>query len=164
MVGCQPFAIEPVDWVWPASTDWGCFQSLADLASQLGAIPKVSKDENLTKPTCCCDRSLSFHSYESFGNSWFNFSRITANHISFPWTTFTYLKPCAQITRWQRSSCLSTVLSVYLLLEPQGRPNLHNSLPAASTKDDSAQTWTPERGKVLHDDFCLSKLKIFITE
>ena len=74
----------------------------------------------------------------------------------FPHTaTFTYLKLSDEITRWQRSSCLSTVLSVYLLLEQEGRPNLHNSLPAAKSKDDSAQTSTPERGNMLHGAVCL---------
>ena len=142
------------------------FQAQSSGRSCLTALsnPKLPKDENLTNVTCCFHRSLSFRSYESFRNSCFNFSIITTNHISIPLTTFTYLKFCAQITRWHRSSCLSTVLSVYLLLEPQGRPNLHNSLPAADTKDDSAVTWTPERGKVLHDDFCTSKLRISITE
>ena len=116
----------------------------------------TAEDGNLTKVTCCYRRSLRFHSFESCKILDFIYRESQPITSLFPPTaTFTYLKLSDEITRWQRSSCLSTVLSVYLLLEQEGRPNLHNSLPAAPSKDDSAQTLTPERGNVLHGAVCL---------
>ena len=94
----------------------GRAESSCSFGHSFGPITKISKDKNLTKSLVV----ITDHSVFTFMKAAevFDLIHLKSKPITYLFCNNFHMlaQKWAQITRWQRSSCLSTVLSVYLLL------------------------------------------------
>ena len=94
----------------------GRAESSSSFGHSFGPITKISEDENLTKSLVV----ITDHSVFTFMKAAeiFDLIHLKSKPITYLFCDNFHMlaQKWAQITRWQRSSCLSTVLSVYLLL------------------------------------------------